>query len=275
MAKVYSWRFKVRAYELDENSQVSAATYQNYLQETAIQASASNGFDVAWYAAHDCSWIIRRMQVRYEANALYGDEIQANSWVSNFRRVRSNREYELVRVGDGQPLVRGRADWIFVDTASKRPQRIFSEFEAGFAPDPSTLIDLDVRLVDAQSIQDAPQWVTTRPVYSYELDEMHHVNNSNYLRWIEDAHTQAMQAWAFAPDQFCLKTHDIEYVHEATLGDRIRLEVQLLEYADNQIAWQTTITHAETDAVFAKNYAVYEVGSPELLQQILTENDNS
>ena len=269
MAKIYSWRFNVRAYDLGENTQVSPAVFQNYLEETAIQASASNGFDMAWYANHNCSWIIRRMQVRYEGSAKYGDEIQANSWVSDFRRVRSNREYELVRVKDVKCLVRGRADWIFVDTASKRPQRLFPEFDAGFAPDPTTKLDLGVRLVDAQPIPQPRQWTGMRVVSSYEMDEMHHVNNGNYLRWIEDAHYRACQAWQFPIEAFALQSHDLEYVSEAKFGDEVRLNVELLEYADQQIAWQTTISHAQSGAIFTKNYAVYEVRTNNLINRIL------
>ncbi len=268
MAKVYSWRFNVRTYELGEGMYVSAAGLQNYLQETAVQASASNGFDTVWYAEHNCSWIIRRMQVRYTAVPQYGDEIQANSWVSDVGRIRSNREYELVRAQDNQRLVRARADWIFVDTETKRPQRIFPEFDAGFEPDPSTKIDLGVRLENPQELSKPLTWTGSRPVFSYEIDEMHHVNNSNYLRWIEDAHYRACLDWEFAHDALLLRSHDLEYVHEAKFGDEVEIIVEFTAYEEQSIAWQTTVSKKETGDVLVKDYAIYEAQDPELLQAL-------
>lgn len=268
MAKIYSWRFNVRTYDLGEDTRVSSAVLQNYLQETAVQASASNGFDTIWYAEHHCSWIIRRMQVRYTNFPQHGDEIQANSWVSDVGRIRSNREYELIRVQDNQPLVRARADWIFVDTEAKRPQRIFPEFEAGFEPDPSTKIDLGVRLADPQPLAQNLSWSGARPVFSYEIDEMHHVNNGNYLRWIEDAHYRACLAWDFPYNALVLHSHDLEYVHEAKFGDEVQIRVELTAYVGQFIAWQTVVSKKQTNEILVNDYAIYEMQEPKLWEAL-------
>jgi intracellular septation protein A len=58
-------------------------------------------------------------------------------------------------------------------------------------------------------------------------------------------------------------------VNEAKFGDEVRLEVELVEYKDQFIAWQTTIANAITGAVFTQNYAIYEVKESNLLNKIL------
>src|SRR5215470_17896979 len=97
MPKVYSWRFNVRSYELDVSGQVAPPTFLNYLEEGAVQASAAEGYDYNWYFANNRMWVVRKITMRYFSPAVHGDELELYTWVSDFRRVQSNREYDLRR----------------------------------------------------------------------------------------------------------------------------------------------------------------------------------
>jgi acyl-CoA thioester hydrolase len=67
------------------------------------------------------------------------------------------------------------------------------------------------------------------------LDELHHVNNVQYLQWVQDiagAHWQHLIR--YNPTEFGLwvvRSHHIEYKRQAKLGDRLRVitHVELTE----------------------------------------------
>jgi acyl-CoA thioesterase FadM len=246
MAKIYTWRFQVRFYELNRYQHVSPATFQNYLQELAIQASSANGYTPEWYTANHCIWVIRRMTARYYEPVTYGDEIEGRSWVSDFQRVRSHREYELVQVSDGQRVLRGRADWVFIDTQTKRPKRTLPEFEDAFQPDPSTLEDLTISFTNAEIYENPSIQRIERPIYAYEIDELGHVNNSQYLRWIEDA-SQGMLYPVM---------HDIEYHRETKPDDRVAITRWLAERHALYQKWIYEIRHAQTDDLIARDILI-------------------
>jgi len=74
--------------------------------------------------ALDATWVVREHQITYLNPAFAGDEIEVHTWVVNIRRVRSLRRYEFVRKLDGELLVKGETDWVFVDAKSGRPTAI-------------------------------------------------------------------------------------------------------------------------------------------------------
>lgn len=256
MAKVYEWSLQVRSYEVNEDGNVPPAVLQNWLEETAVRASTANGFSPAWYSENECTWVIRRMTVRYFEPVRYGDEVTARSWVSTFRRVRSNREYELRRASDGQRLVRGRADWVFLNTRTRRIQRIPQAFLPAFDPDPTTLETLVMPPDSPLAGSDSPTFQVTRPVYTYEIDELGHVNNAHYFRWIEDATWHALDAldWGrhtWAKQGLHLRTlaHDIEYKQETRPDETVILNSRLTAVEGPHLFWQHTLCQQNGDLI--------------------------
>jgi acyl-CoA thioester hydrolase len=53
--------------------------------------------------------------------------------VENVRRVRSLRKYEFIRKSDGNVLVKGETDWVFVDAKKGTPRAIPEEASKIFA----------------------------------------------------------------------------------------------------------------------------------------------
>ncbi len=261
MPRVYTWRFKVRSYEVDRFGHVNNAVYLNYLEEAATQASADAGFDSAWYDAHNCMWIIREMHVRYHEPALYGDELEIRTWVSDFRRVRSHREYEIVRVRDNCRILRGRADWVFMDRTEMRPKRLVAEFEGGFQPANVPFEDLGIRIPAAEAFA-THHFVSERRPLCYEIDQLGHVNNANYLRWAEQAYFDALASVGW--DTIRLQTnnfyifalgHELEYFHEAKEGDPIKIVSWAAEKSRVRGAWIHEMVHRDTGDLFARDYA--------------------
>jgi acyl-CoA thioesterase FadM len=267
MTKVFTWQFKVRSFEINQSGVVSPGTLQNYLEETAIRASDSVGYDRQWYDDHHCSWIIRRMTVKYGVAPRRDEIIEAHSWVSDMRRIRSNREYQLVRQGDGQEILRGRADWVFVDTETRRPRRVLPEFVRDFAPDPSTYFDLKPQLNNPEAIVGGPRFEFIRPVYHGEIDEMGHVNNAHYIRWIEDSYARAVKSLGTVEHGRAL-FHDIEFLKEARLNDTVKITSWVNVIAEDCAEWIHEISLVESDTIVARDVSIRKL-TGDLLNRIV------
>jgi acyl-CoA thioester hydrolase len=65
------------------------------------------------------------------------------------------------------------------------------------------------------------------PVLSYDIDEQNHVNNTVYLRWVQDVATAHWRAIASPEAQeasgWVVLRHEIDYKAPAALGDEIVL----------------------------------------------------
>ena len=97
---VFKWPVTVRRYEVDRFGAVHHHVFHQYLEETAIHASAAAGFGSEWYERHGTVWVVREMEIEYLRPAMMEDELEVHTWVADFRRVRSHREYEIYRRRD-------------------------------------------------------------------------------------------------------------------------------------------------------------------------------
>src|SRR3972149_1325701 len=155
MPRTYTRRFRVRSTDCDAASHVNHAVYARYLQETAIEASADAGYDYDWYATHGVNWVIRRSRIDYLRPARYGDALDVTTYVVNFRRARSQRNYDITHAADGTPIARAATDWVFIDQRTGAPRRIPDEVSDNFLPDGS--------LPDALAIDPTPPPGTRPP----------------------------------------------------------------------------------------------------------------
>ena len=62
--------FRVRHYECDAYGHVNHAHYLRYMQETAFDASAAVGYDVARYEAIGRQWLVRQAADAFHQPAL-------------------------------------------------------------------------------------------------------------------------------------------------------------------------------------------------------------
>ena len=135
MPRVHERTFRVRYYECDTYGCVKHASYLNYMQEAAFDASAAAGYSMARYAAMDRYWLVRETDIEYLHPLHYGDSVQVTTWVADFRRIRSRRVYELRQVGSDILVARANTDWVFLDVATGRPASIPRDMMVAFFPE--------------------------------------------------------------------------------------------------------------------------------------------
>lgn len=89
-----------------------------------------------------------------------------------------------------------------------------------------------------------------------DIDEMNHVNNVVYLRWVQDV---ASAHWdTLASNELKRKyawvvlRHEIDYKSSAKLGDPVKAETWVSSCEGVRSVRQVRISHAETGIVFAE-----------------------
>lgn len=262
MAKVFEWQFTVRSYELDTLGHVNNAVYHNYLEEGATRASTAAGYSYEWYMEHKKAWMVRKMSIRYLTPLTHSDRINLRTWVSDISRVSSHREYDLRRAKDDQPVVRARANWVYVNMETLRPERIPPEAEERFAPS-GELEDLGIRLKNPTLYENAKVFVSQRQVQCYELDPANVVNNGVYLRWLEQAMYDSLEkaGWPLPRMQdhhvgMIQAAHEIDYLRPARYGMAIEIRSQPIELARVRGAWQHEIYDSATGDLLVRDYSV-------------------
>ncbi|HUI26740.1 MAG TPA: thioesterase family protein, partial [Candidatus Kryptonia bacterium] len=187
-------------------------------------ASAAAGFDVDWYTRQGTIWLIRRTVLECLTPVVCRDEIAVHTWVSDIRRVRSQREYELRRAGDEQLVARGWTDWVYVDTLRGKPVRAPDELQRGLMPEG---VSAQPRPAGKPSDPPANAFRTTRRIEFSAIDSVAHVNNAHYANYLEQDLWDALAAhgWPIDPlareQRLRLRQLDIEYFEAALYRNEV------------------------------------------------------
>lgn len=113
---------------------VSNIEYVRWLDRAAELHSDSAGYTRAAMLDENIMWFVARHEIDYLAEAWLNDRLLIATWVRDFKRVRSWREYAIVRPADETVVCRGATLWVLVDLESRRPRRIPPEMCRAFGP---------------------------------------------------------------------------------------------------------------------------------------------
>jgi acyl-CoA thioester hydrolase len=268
----YRRRFRVRHYELDSFGHVNNAVYVNYMQESAIEASADAGFGPLWYAEQGTAWVIRKLSIRYLQPARYRDELEVRTWVSDVRRATSTREYVITRVNDNARVARARVQWVYLDARTGRLARLPPEIAGRFQPT-GDAEELGIRIQKGERTEEAFRYRTRRRVQTFELDTLQHVNHAVYLNWIEQAYFDALRAAGHPVERTRREGwlavqggHEIEYFEPAFDNEEIEITSRVCEVGRVRGAWTHEIYSPDRQRLLAREYSlgifVSEEGRP-------------
>lgn len=225
----------VRHYECDAYGHVNNANYLRYMEHAAIEASAAVGFDDARYKALGTLWLIRETDIEYLQPLLAEDAVEIKTWVSDFRRVRSQRQYEFVRVGDGALAAKATTDWVYMDRATQRPVSVPPEVIAAYAPD-GTLPAQPRNGLPAAPPSPPQPFTLRRRVEWRDIDQIGHVNNATYLNYMEEAAVESVEAFNWSMTRLVdediaivARRHQIEYTQPAKLGEELLITTYLAD----------------------------------------------
>jgi len=220
-------RLTLAADEVGAFGEAATSAYARLLQAAATAASTDAGYSPEWYLREGTIWVIRRSTIECERPIPAGAEVEVSTWVADFRRVRSRREYEIRRPQVSEPSLRAHTDWVYIERESSRPRRIPPEMTVAFIPE-GTSSPLP-RASLALSSPPAGAFESRRSVGEMDLDALAHVNNARYFDYLEEAALEALSARGWSPKRILgaggilrAERHDIEYLEEARLGEELR-----------------------------------------------------
>ncbi len=258
MPLIHTRTFRVHQYECDAYGHVNNANYLRYMQEAAFDASAAAGYDPDRYAAMGRGWLIRETDIEYLRPLRYGDSVTVNTWVADFRRVRSRRAYELISAGSGKRAARAHTDWVFVESVTGKPTRIPPELMATFFPEG---VPTEAPPRERFPAPDPPPgaFIIPRPVAWQDVGPEGHVNNAVFLSYIEDggikvaaAHGWPMARCAAEGFAIVARRHRIEYREPALMDDELALATWISEVRRSCAVRQYCLTRPRDGAVIAR-----------------------
>ncbi len=223
----FHWRAPVWQADVDAFGEVRSVSMLRLLQEAATRASTDAGFDASYYERTGLMWLIRRTGLIIESPARSGDDLTVQTWISDFRRVRSQREY-VVHAAD-RLVARAFSDWVFVDRTSGRPRRIPDEWHTAFASNDMPAV---TRTPFPEASPPAGAMTRQRRIELHELDALRHVNNSNYVAHLEQAALDLLQSrgmpfesqWAVSGRLRAIR-HELEYLDAALYGETLSVAI--------------------------------------------------
>jgi acyl-CoA thioester hydrolase len=130
----------------------------------------------------------------------------------------------------------------------------------------------------------------SNPIYTYEftipesaLDENGHVNNVQYVQWMQDAAVRHYESLGGVPPTqdlgatWVVRSHNIEYLRPAFAGDRIEVRTWVVDirrvrslrrYRFTRLSDSKVLVKGETDWVFVDAKTGAPVAVPEVIIRI-------
>lgn len=264
MPLIYERTFRVRHYECDAYGHVNHANYLRYMQETAFDASAAAGYDFDWYAAAGHNWLVRESDITYHRPLTYGDSVTVKTWVADFHRVRSRRVYELRLTGSGELAAEASTDWVYLQTNTLRPATIPQEMQKAFYPEgpPQPAQQRDRFPTPPPA---PPLAFTSRRLVEWrDIDTVGHVNNANYLVYLEDCGVQAVNHFGWPMSRMMAagfgivaRRYRIDYKQAAVLDDELLVTTWVADVKRATAVRHYTITRASDEALIVRAYALW------------------
>jgi acyl-CoA thioester hydrolase len=124
MPEIYEHHCTVKPTDIDQLGHVNNLVYLSWMIDAAVAHSKAQGWSQKEYQRIGFGWVVRAHNIEYLQPAFLENEIVVRTWVSEFRRIRSTRQYRIVRRIDGVLLATANTDWVWVSYTTWQPGRI-------------------------------------------------------------------------------------------------------------------------------------------------------
>lgn len=236
--------FRVRSYQVGADKRIGNAVFLNWFQEAAYANSTELDYPAERYETMGIGWVMRETEMEVLERPLFDETVYVTTWAADMRRVQANREYE-VRREDGTLLARCDARWAMLDRATLRPIRIPDHMMSVFQPAQEFALERQ-----AWPTVEGEAYVGEHHVSVYEEDEMAHVNNANYLKWIEENARRTAEAASLPPPVF--HRHGLEYRLPAFKSDTVTIHSTYTPFEEG-LAWAHQVRRGEVLLVMGRS----------------------
>lgn len=233
MPRTHTRHYTIRPEQCDPHGELDGPSLLRYMQGAAIEATAAAGYDEQRYRAEQSIWLVRSSEFERLLPLRQGERVSVTTWVADFRRATSRRQYEF-HLADGRLAARAATLWVYLDTASGRPIAIPPDLAQAFIPELAGPNPPQVTLERSPFPKPPPAtaqvFTYTHTVVETDLDQLRHVNNTNYLVLAEAAGQAALAAcgWDTARlhasgARLATRQAQLQYLTQARLGDLLQI----------------------------------------------------
>lgn len=189
MQSIWKSRFQVRSYESDRRATLKPHSLLNYFEEAAQQHATELGFGFEELKKEQRFWVLSRLSAQVLRSPTWGDRVTVETWPKSVSRLFAIRDFLIHRDGEesSEPLVRASSAWLLMDATNGRPLRPEKFLPEGPLLDNAEKHALKEVPEKVALPEDDDELLTEVSVHYSDLDVNNHVNNSVYLRWIDDA----------------------------------------------------------------------------------------
>lgn len=261
MPRIHTATFEIRHYECDPYGHVNNANYLRYMQEAAFGASAAVGYSTTRYAEMGLAWMAYDTDIEYLKPLKYGDTLTIQTWVKDFRRVRSLRYYELFRQ-DGTLVARATTDWVLINTEKQLPVSIPPEVVSAYSEGEAPIREERRRVLPVVPQPETGVFKLRRRVEWRDIDPVGHVNNAVYLSYVTDCGMQIARAYGWSMDRLkALGYGNIAFQHA--------IEYRAGAVCDDELEISTWLSHLKgTSAI--RHCAIHRVNDGKLIARART-----
>lgn len=220
--------YLVHYYEADCNRLLTPQALIQYFEDISILHTSSLGYDLAFYEANNCGWMLLKWDIRINRLPSFGETVRVATKVNAMRRFLADRIYTL-EDASGTVLVEARSIWLLADTVKRRPLRVPEEqfVKYGLPADSEkdfVMIDDVAPFAHPGRADEGDTRYHKRSVRTgrSDIDTNSHVNNVRYLAWALDS-LPSEYGTDFVPAS--MRVH---YKKELGLGD----EADIMSFED-------------------------------------------
>lgn len=202
-------KFEVGSFQVNPKGRIRLFALADLLQEIAWRHADSADFGRNLLESKQM-WVLSRLEIKVFEFPKWGDRIQLFTGGRGAEKLFAFREF-LVRDERERVIARAMSSWLLLHTETKRIQRPESVLPASLF-DPRKTPDWQPQKLELLGDLAAEEEVKVR--YS-DLDLYHHVNNTSYIRWVEN----------FAADRGVFPSNlSINYLSECVAGEVVGLQ---------------------------------------------------
>lgn len=210
----------VYASQVDTARRLRLVSLCQMLQEAAGNHANALGLGFDQMHARGQVWVLNRWKVEINQPANWRDTLRIETWIREMSGPFSWRDFDVLSES-GNIIASASALWVALDIQTRRPVRQIS------IPAPVPLLAEKTAGCGAAlkvSAREFPEPPISFPVNYSDLDMVGHVNNTSYLRWMQDAlyaHTKHQELISVEL-QFLAEAHsgrvNVYTEHTATRG---------------------------------------------------------
>lgn len=193
------------------------------LQEVAILGSIRRGWPPERYREEGCAFVVRAMTVVHHRETMFGEPLQARTWVTNFRRgMFSDRQ---IRIGTADGPVTGATQrWVHVAMPDLKPSRAPQALQDAFV-----LHDLepDVAMPEVAEALEGPEHPFAFQAWHTWMDPLAHANHPAYVDWADEAACRVLASQGLDPQGLVAVAEQVIFRSGVTAPEPVTVHTRL------------------------------------------------